>query len=37
MIHNGVSEDSLIPEAMMINADDVIDLLMDATRSLQLN
>ncbi len=37
MIHNGVSEDSLISEAMMINADDVIDLLMDATRSLQLN
>src|SRR5699024_2264009 len=37
MIHNGVKEESLLAEATMITADDVIDLLMSSRKSLQLN
>src|SRR5699024_4273673 len=37
MIHNGVEKESLIPEAVMITAGDVIDLLMESNKTLQLN
>lgn len=37
MIHNGVNEDRLIAGSQVIQADDVIDTLMAAEKSLQLN
>lgn len=37
MEHNGVSEDSLVEGARVITADDVIDIVMDSEKSLQLN
>lgn len=37
MQHNGVKEDSLVDGAIIINAGDVIDGLMNAKKSLQLN
>lgn len=37
MIHNGVKEEDLIPHSIIITAPDVIDLLMDSKKSLQLN
>ncbi len=37
MIHNGVEEDSLVEGAEVINADYVVDAVMAAKKSLQLN
>ncbi|MGL4675442.1 MAG: DsrE family protein [Wohlfahrtiimonas sp.] len=37
MIHNGVKEEDLIAESIIITAPDVIDLLMESKKSLQLN
>lgn len=37
MAHNGVKEEELLPEAIVIQAPDVIDLVMTAEKSLQLN
>lgn len=37
MIHNGVEEDTLLEGAVIIEADDVIDLLMNSEKTLQLN
>lgn len=37
MIHNGVEEGDLVPEAELIGPDDVIDGLMESKKSLQLN
>lgn len=37
MIHNGVSEDSLVDGAEIINADYVVDAIMEGKKSLQLN
>ncbi len=37
MIHNGVKEEDLISESIIITAPDVIDLLMKSKKSLQLN
>lgn len=37
MIHNGVENDSIVEGAKIIQADDVVDLLLAAKKSLQLN
>ncbi|OYQ74523.1 DsrE family protein [Wohlfahrtiimonas sp. G9077] len=37
MIHNGVKEEDLLKDAIIITALDVIDLLMESKKSLQLN
>lgn len=37
MIHNGVAEDSLVEGADIIGADYVVDAIMEAKKSLQLN
>lgn len=37
MEHNGVSEDSLVEGSTIIDADYVVDALMEADKSLQLN
>lgn len=37
MMHNGVDKDNLIKDAEVIDADYVVDAIMDAKKSLQLN
>lgn len=37
MVHNGVSDESLVDTAEIISAPDVVDLIMNADKSLQLN
>lgn len=37
MMHNGVEKDNLIEDAEVIDADYVVDAIMDAKKSLQLN
>lgn len=37
MVHNGVDEDSLVEGSTVINADYVVDAVMAAKKSLQLN
>lgn len=37
MVHNGVSEESLIENSIIISAPEVVDLIMQADKMLQLN
>mgnify|MGYP000861554718 CR=1 FL=1 len=37
MMHNGVDENNLVEEAEIVNAEYVVDAIMEATKSLQLN